>query len=188
LINSQPKIILIGGSAGSFQLLSRITSSIPSNFPHVIIIVSHRVKNIKKGFSEALGINSNLSVIEPEHNTPIKPGMIYVAPANYHLGTHSSNFELSTEPPIHNSRPSIDYTFQSFAHTYDNKTIGILLSGANTDGAHGLNLIKQKGGKTIVQSPEYSEFHTMPESAITLNAQNFIWEPEQIIEFLKELS
>ncbi len=187
-LNNSYKAVVIGGSAGSFQGISRILSGMPEDFPLPIIMCLHRLKHVRNGFIEALSIKSIKPVLEPYDKESIKKGKIYLAPANYHLCVELSHtFALSTEEMVNNSRPSIDITLESAAYAYKNKLIGILLSGANKDGALGMAQIKERGGITIVQDPEECMIDTMPRAALQATNIDHTLTVENIIYFLKEL-
>ena len=181
--------MVIGGSAGSFQGITKILSSIPENFPLPIIMCLHRLKHVRNGFIEALSIKSVKPVIEPYDKESIKRGKIYLAPANYHMYVELGHtFALSTESMVNNSRPSIDITLVSTAFSYKQKLIGILLSGANKDGAIGMKTIHEKGGITIVQEPSECLIDTMPTAALRITNIDYTLSIENIIKFLTELS
>jgi two-component system, chemotaxis family, protein-glutamate methylesterase/glutaminase len=187
-LHNQYKAITIGGSAGSFQVISRILSSLPATFELPIILCLHRLKHVRHGFVEALNIKSSTPLEEPHDKESIKKGKIYLAPANYHLSVELGNtFSLSTEDMINNSRPAIDITMDTAAYVYKNKLIGILLSGANKDGALGMKRIKDRGGLTIVQDPAECMIDTMPSAALSVTQIDYVLKVPQIIEFLLEL-
>ncbi|MCS6833548.1 MAG: chemotaxis protein CheB, partial [Flammeovirgaceae bacterium] len=124
----------------------------------------------------------------PYDKDTIKRGYVYLAPANYHLCIELGNtVALSSEELVNNSRPAIDLTFETAAYVFKDKLIGILLSGANKDGAEGMRYIKSKGGLTIVQDPEESMINTMPASAIARTKIDYILKVDEIIELLLEL-
>jgi len=182
------KFIIIGGSAGSFQIVTNILSSLPKNFSIPIFLCLHRLKHIKTGFVEALSIKSTIPIVEPNDKEHIRPGRIYLAPANYHMYIELGNtFALSTEEPVNHSRPSIDLSFFSAAYCYKNKLIGIILSGANRDGAEGLKAVKENGGIAIVQHPDECQVKTMTEAAIKLTTVDHILTSEQIIRYIQKL-
>ena len=188
-LNNTYKAIVIGGSAGSFQGIVRILSCLPPNFELPIILCLHRLKHVRNGFVEALSIKSTKPVIEPHDKESIKKGRVYLAPSNYHLSVELGNsFSLSTEEMINNSRPSIDVTLESAAYVFRHKLIGILLSGANSDGALGMKRIKDRGGLTIIQDPEECMIKTMPTAALNLTEIDYILNTEDITKFITELS
>ncbi|MFT5617049.1 MAG: two-component system chemotaxis response regulator CheB [Arenicella sp.] len=188
--NLSPKYraIAIGGSAGSFQPITNLLARLPKDFPLPIFLCLHRLKHVKHGFVEALSIKSTKPISEPFDKQPVKKGNVYLAPANYHLGLELGNaFFLSSEGLINNSRPSIDILFSSAAYAYRDKLIGILLSGANKDGAEGMAHIKKHNGLTVVQDPEDSMINTMPNSALNATEIDFVLTADGIIDFLLEL-
>ncbi len=188
-LSNQYKAIVIGGSAGSFQGIVKILSGLPENFELPIIMCLHRLKHVRNGFVEALSIKSIKPVVEPYDKENIKMGKVYLAPANYHMSCELGNsFSLSTEDMINNSRPSIDVTLESAAYVYKNKLIGILLSGANRDGAMGMKRIKDRGGLTLIQDPAECMMDTMPTAAAKLTEIDYSLKIDEIIEFLREVN
>jgi two-component system chemotaxis response regulator CheB len=183
------KAVVIGGSAGSFQGVTKILSQLPADFELPIIMCLHRLKHVRNGFVEALSIKSIRPVTEPSDKENIKKGGIYLAPSNYHLSVELGNsFSLSTEEMINNSRPAIDVTLETAAYVYRNKLVGILLSGANRDGAVGMMKIKQRGGLTIVQDPTECMIDTMPSAALQLTEIDHVLKVDEITNFLIELN
>lgn len=183
------KAIVIGGSAGSFQGVTRILSGIPKDFELPIIMCLHRLKHVRNGFVEALSIKSVKEITEPTDKESIKKGGVYLAPSNYHLSVELGNrFSLSTEDMVNNSRPAIDITLETAAYVYKQKLVGILLSGANRDGAIGMMKIRQRGGMTIVQEPEECMIDTMPKAALQLTEIDHVLKVDQILDFLIELN
>lgn len=181
------KAIIIGGSAGSFQVVTKILSSLSESFPIPILLCLHRLKHVRSGFVEALSLKSGIPIQEPNDKDQLKPGKAYLAPANYHMYVELANrIALSTEASVNHSRPSIDLSFITAASAYREKLVGIILSGANRDGAIGLKTVSDKGGLTIVQDPEECEVKTMTESALQLTEANHVYKTEQIIRFLSK--
>lgn len=188
-LHNRYKAVVIGGSAGSFQGIVKILSEIPSEFPLPIIMCLHRLKHVRNGFTEALSLKSIKQVVEPYDKENIKKGNIYLAPANYHLSIELGNyFSLSTEEMINNSRPSIDVTLGTAAYVYRDKLIGVLLSGANRDGALGMKSIKDRGGLTIVQDPQECMIDTMPSAALKATTIDHVLKVDDLVKFLKQLN
>lgn len=187
-LNNSYKAVVIGGSAGSFQGVVKILAQLPKGFPLPIIMCLHRLKHVRNGFVEALSIKSVVQVTEPNDKENIKKGSVYLAPANYHMSVELGNhFALSTEEMVNNSRPAIDITLGSCAFVYKDKLIGILLSGANKDGALGMKQIHDRSGLTIVQEPEECMIDTMPKAALAATEIDHVMKVDQIVGFLKEL-
>lgn len=187
-LNNSYKAVVIGGSAGSFQGVVKILSQLPKGFSLPIIMCLHRLKHVRHGFVEALSIKSVAQVTEPYDKEPIKKGGVYLAPANYHMSVEiGHSFALSTEEMINNSRPAIDITLGTCAYVYKDKLIGILLSGANRDGALGMKHIKERGGITIAQEPSECMIDTMPKAALAATKIDHVLKVDQIVQFLIEL-
>ncbi|MCW3806422.1 chemotaxis protein CheB [Plebeiibacterium marinum] len=182
------KSVVIGGSAGSFSIVSKILAGIKSDFRYPIIVCLHRLKHIRSGLLEGINLKSNLPVLEPFDKDNMEAGKVYLAPSNYHLFVEfDSTFSLSTEEVHNHSRPSIDYTFSSASTSFREKVIGIILTGANKDGATGMHEIHKKKGYTIVQDPLTCDVDTMPKAALQLFTPDQILSPDGIIEFLNNL-
>jgi two-component system chemotaxis response regulator CheB len=178
------KAVIIGGSAGSFQVVTKILNALPKAFPLPVLLCLHRLKHVRSGFVEALSLKSNIPIEEPYDKDSLKPGKAYLAPANYHMYIELANrIALSTEDTINHSRPSIDLSFITAANAYRDKLIGIILSGANKDGAFGLKKVHDNGGVAIVQDPKECEVKTMTESALQLTKVDFVYTTDQIISF-----
>ncbi|MBL0740873.1 chemotaxis protein CheB [Chryseolinea lacunae] len=187
-LNNSYKAVVIGGSAGSFQGVVKILAQLPKGFPLPIIMCLHRLKHVRNGFVEALSIKSVVQVTEPHDKENIKKGSVYLAPANYHMSVELGHtFALSTEEMVNNSRPAIDITLGSCAFVYKEKLVGILLSGANKDGALGMKHIHDRNGLTIVQEPSECMIDTMPKAALAATEIDYVMKVDQIVEFLKEL-
>ncbi len=182
------RALMIGGSAGSFQVVVKILNSLPQNFPMPVFLCLHRLKHVRSGFVEALSIKSKIPVVEPFDKETIKPGRAYLAPANYHMYIELGNkIALSTEEPVNHSRPSIDLSFNTASLAYREKLIGIILSGANRDGALGLKKVNEQGGLCIVQDPNECEVRTMTEASLQATEVDHVFSTEQIIQFLKSI-
>lgn len=185
---SDYKAIVIGGSAGSFAVVLKILSKLRPDFELPIIICMHRLKHIRSGLAENLDLKSNMKVVEPYDKERIEKGKVYLAPSNYHMFIEfDGTISLSVEEMNNQSRPSIDYTLSSAASAYREKCVGIILTGANKDGAKGLKDIADKKGFTIVQDPKTAEVDTMPKAALKLITPNLVLSPDGITDFLNKL-
>lgn len=182
------KAVVIGGSAGSFALVLKMLSNLDEQFSIPIIICMHRLKHVRSGLVESLRMKSKLPIIEPADKQKIEAGNVYLAPSNYHMFVEfDGTISLSIEELNNQSRPSIDYTLSSASVAFRDRCIGIILTGANKDGAKGLKDIADKKGFTIVQDPLTAEVDTMPKSALRLMTPDLILSPDGIIDFLNKL-
>lgn len=182
------EIVAIGASWGGLAAVEMLLSGLPQNFPLAIAIVQHRQRNTGKLLRELLQRHSLLPVIEVEDKQTIDPGHVYLAPADYHLLVEPGHFALSLEAPVLFSRPSIDILFQSAADAYTHKVIGIILTGANKDGAQGLATLKKRGGLAIVQEPTEAESNIMPLAAIAATSVDYILPLAKIAPCLIQLA
>lgn len=179
-------IVVIGGSAGSIEIIVSILKLLPKTFQPPIVLIIHRMKNITSDLHKILAKESGVKeIIEPDDKEPVRTGNIYLAPQNYHLLVEEDyTFSLDYSEQVNFSRPSIDVSFESIATLYKNKTLAILLSGANKDGTTGLTSVIEEGGMAIVQSPETAQYPAMPQSAIDINKSVLIQSPEQIVNYI----
>ena len=159
-------ILVVGTSWGGLNALRELVGALPADFRIPTILVQHRHRQSDHLLSTFLQERTRLEVVEVEDKMPIESGMLFVAPADYHLLIDRGVFELSTDPPVRYSRPSIDVTFYSAADAYGAATVGVVLTGANADGSRGLRRIFDRGGLALVQDPATAESPTMPSAAV----------------------
>lgn len=160
------EIVVVGTSWGGLHALRQLVSGLPADFTIPVVLVQHRHRQSDHLLSTLLQERSALSVSEVEDKTPIEAGRIYVAPADYHLLVDRDGFSLTTDAPVRYSRPSIDVTFYSAADAFGAGTIGVVLTGANSDGSRGLRRVHERGGTSIVQDPATAESPAMPAAAL----------------------
>jgi two-component system chemotaxis response regulator CheB len=168
--------------------MQTLLSGLPVDFPLPIVIVQHRGTGSETGLCEFLSQWSNIPVTEPEDKEPLRGGQAYLAPRDYHLLIENQTLALSTDPPVGFARPSIDVLFESAADEYQDRAIGVILTGANRDGARGLAAIKSRGGLTLVEDPVSAACREMPEAAIALTKPDWILPLEEIALCLHKLS
>jgi len=164
-----PKVeaIVIGGSAGAIEALSLILPALPRGFIPPIFITVHIPPTRPSLLATLFAEKCLLDVQEAEDKTPIEPGVIYFAPPDYHLLVESKGLlTLSVEEAVNYSRPAIDVLFESAADIYEDRLVGVILTGANHDGAEGLRQIVERGGAGVVQLPETAYAKEMPEAAL----------------------
>lgn len=160
------RLVAIGASAGGFQALTQILGRLPVDFGATIAIVQHRRPDESSLLSELLAQRTRLPVIEPFHGEPLRSGHVYIAPPDYHLLVEPGSVALSIDPPINWSRPSIDALFDSAAAAYGHRAIGVVLTGANADGADGAARLAQVRAPIIIQDPASAEASACPAAAL----------------------
>jgi len=160
-------LVVIGGSAGAIEVLQRTLRQLPSHFGPATAIVIHLPAEGPFLFADIFAREGGPKVKPAEDKEPIVGGTIYLATPDYHLLVEKNRtFALSQDERVHYSRPAIDVLFESAAEAYGSRLMGVILSGANADGAAGLKAIAQAGGITVVQSLESSEMVAMPAAAL----------------------
>lgn len=161
---------MIGCSAGGILALKELFGGLTKTLSCPIVVVIHRLKNVQSKLEDVLQNSSLCPIKEAIDKEPLEPNTIYLAPSDYHLLVErDQTFSLSASEKINFSRPSIDVTFTSVAEAYGARATGVVLTGANRDGANGLRIISQLGGKAIVQNPEEAHVDVMPRSALLLS-------------------
>jgi two-component system, chemotaxis family, protein-glutamate methylesterase/glutaminase len=180
-------IVVVGTSWGGLAALRTLVAGLPDSFQMAVTLVQHRHKDSDHLLRTLLQERSTLGVFEVEDKMPLEHGHIYVAPPNYHTLIEPGYFSLSTDAPVRFSRPSIDVTFASAADSYAHRTVGIVLTGANEDGAEGLRRISDRGGMAVVQDPDTAESRPMPEAARKAVPRARVMTLQGIAEFLAAL-
>lgn len=182
------KLIAIGGSAGSLQVVLKIFDYLDSNYSIPILLVLHRNINYPSSLEELLLHRTKLISKEVEEKEKIKPGCIYICPADYHvLVEDDQTFSLDVSEKVNFSRPSIDVVFKSASEVYKDQMVGMLLSGANADGADGLLFAKRNKSITVVQDPNEAEVPYMPQQAIKHSKPDHILNTNEMAGFLNSL-
>ena len=185
-----PELIVIGCSLGGMNALQIILSHLTERFCIPIVVAQHRHKKSNEGLPAYFRRQTDLKVVDAEDKQWIEPGHVYLAPADYHLLIERNGgrgeLSLSVEDAVRHSRPSIDVLFESAADAYTDCLIGIVLTGANDDGARGAARIKARGGIVIVQDPATAEAPAMPRGTIEAVQVDRILPLEQIAPFLVE--
>lgn len=181
------ELVVVGTSLGGLHALEVLLTGLPKGFPVSVAVVQHRHKDSENTLSFFLQQHSSLPLKEPEDKEAIVPGQVYLAPADYHLLVEPGSFALSTEAPVEYARPSIDVLFESAADAYAEKVIGVILTGANQDGAQGLAKIKAHGGLAVVQEPATAFSPTMPQAAIAAVRVDWILPLSSIAPFVVNL-
>ncbi|MFP5385818.1 MAG: chemotaxis protein CheB [Bacteriovoracia bacterium] len=187
-ILSKIDLFVIGTSAGGIDLLNKILPSFKRTFHYKVALVIHMPPEGPNLIPSLYKDSCLLDISEAIPGEEIKADHIYVSPVDYHLCVEpDETFSLSSEEPVNFSRPSIDLLFESAAYAYGKKVAGILLSGANEDGARGLKMIQDAGGVTIVQNPSDAEYEFMPESALKIMKPDLILSSDEIASLISNL-
>jgi two-component system chemotaxis response regulator CheB len=160
-------LVVIGGSAGAIDALGRILSGLTRDFAASVAIVIHLPAEGPNVLHEIFASPGSPTMKLAEDKEPISPGTIYFAPPDYHLLVEAGKtFALSQDDRVHYSRPAVDVLFESAAEAYGDRLMGVILSGANADGASGLRAVADAGGMTVVQALESAEMIAMPAAAL----------------------
>ncbi|MGF6289519.1 two-component system chemotaxis response regulator CheB [Paraburkholderia youngii] len=182
------ELVVIGGSAGGIEVLNVLLAALPARFAAAVMIVMHLPPDSPSYLVPALAHRCALPVLEPDAGELIQPGRVHVAPPGYHMLVEvDRTVALSTDAAVRFSRPSIDVLFESAAAVYGERLLAILLSGANDDGALGLERVRTLGGTAWVQDPASAGSAEMPRAAIARGAADAIFNPETLARRLAAL-
>jgi two-component system, chemotaxis family, protein-glutamate methylesterase/glutaminase len=180
-----PRLVVVGTSMGGLHALSVILSQLGADFALPIAVVQHRGTDGESAMlTSLLQLRCALPVSEANDKEPLMGGHVYLAPPDYHLLVDGGRFALSTEARVQHARPSIDVLFESAADVYAARTLGVVLTGANADGAAGSMRIKRRGGRVVAQDPTTAEAPEMPSAAIGAGAVDRVLRLEEIGRFL----
>lgn len=179
--------LIIGGSAGSLEVLLKVLPGLEQSLPFPIIIVLHRKPGNDNILTDLLNAKTVLKVKEAVEKEKIEPSTIYLAPPDYHLLIEKDQtFSLDASEKVNFSRPSIDVTFESAAAVYGENVVCLLLSGANNDGTSGLKIVNKKGGTCVVQNPETATVSYMPENALQ-NVTASVLNPDEMADYINKI-
>lgn len=182
------KAVVIGTSAGGMEALGLILTKLPSNFGTPILIVQHLSPQSDGYMARRFNEICHIAVKEADEKEKILSGTVYIAPANYHmLVENDETLSLTVDEKINYARPSVDVLFETASDTYKDKLIGIILTGANSDGSKGLKKIKERGGLVMVQAPHTAVASSMPEAAIKATHVDYVLTIDEIAKKLMEL-
>lgn len=183
------ELVAVGASWGGLRAIETVLGALPADFRPTVAIAQHRQNDGRDGVLERLlDGRCALPVCEAEDKQALAPGTVVVAPADYHLLVERGTASLSVDEPLHFSRPSIDVLLGSAADAYGERAAGIVLTGANADGAVGLAKIAARGGVAIVQDPATAERREMPDAALWATPEAHVMALEAIGPALVELA
>jgi two-component system, chemotaxis family, protein-glutamate methylesterase/glutaminase len=181
------KALVIGASAGGVQALSKLLPALPAGFAMPVMIVMHVPPRKGNALVELYEKKCALAVKEAEDKEPLEAGTVYFAPPDYHLLVETTEaLALSSDETINHSRPAIDVLFETAADAFGPALTGIILTGANHDGAAGLKAVSASGGLAIVEDPGTAEVATMPAAALAACPSARVMSLDQIIAHLQE--
>jgi two-component system chemotaxis response regulator CheB len=181
-------LVTIGASAGGVTALMDLLAPLPADYPLPVVAVLHLLPRRESQLGTVLASRLDLPVREARDKEPILPGTVYLASPDYHLLIEADrSFAFSSDPPVCFARPSIDVLMTSAADAYGAALAGVLLTGANMDGAEGMAAIRARGGLTIVQQPEDADVPTMPQAAIARSRPDQILPLRDIGRLLRRL-
>jgi len=178
-------LIVVGTSWGGLDAVSTLLDGLHEDVHQPIVVVQHRQHDANAATLLGLLQNHTRRVVDdPDDKTPLERDHVYVGPPDYHVLVEEGHLSLSTDAPVQFSRPSIDVLFESAADAYGPRAVGIVLTGANADGAAGLARIKDRGGVALVQDPATSRRREMPDAAIAATSADAVLPLEEIPAFL----
>jgi two-component system, chemotaxis family, protein-glutamate methylesterase/glutaminase len=178
-------LICIGASWGGLHAVGQVLGDLPPAVELPVVLAQHRSADSQDGgLAQLLSGQSTRRVLDAEDKMPLEPGHVYIAPPDYHLLVERGSLALSVDERIQFARPSIDVLFESAADAYASGVIGIILTGANEDGARGLARIKQSGGVALIQDPAGAARRTMPDAALAATAADAVLPLEAIGSFV----
>ena len=180
--------VVIGASAGGVEALSVILPALPATFQTPVFVVLHLTRERPSLLGEIFRARCAVPVREADDKEPIAAGTVYFAPPDYHLLIEEDgSLSLSSDDPVNFSRPSIDVLFESAAEVYGERLLGVILTGANSDGADGLAAIRRAGGVAVVQDPAEAQVRLMPQAALAKTRADYVLPLEQIAALLRTI-
>lgn len=188
IVARRPALVVVGGSAGAVEVLQRLTSALTTSFSPAMAVVLHLPPDSREVLHELLAAPSRPPMKVAEDKEPLAAGTVYFATPGYHLLVEGGGtFALSLDDLVHFSRPSIDVLFETAAEAYGDRVLGVVLSGANADGAEGLRAIAEAGGATAIQNPATAEAPAMPQAALKVCGDSYVADAAAIAQLLAAL-
>ena len=173
--------VVIGTSAGGVEALGVLLPLLPAGLGAPVFIVLHLPRERPSLLAGIFAPRCAVAVVEAEDKQPVEPGTIYFAPPDYHMLIDAGpQIALSSDEPVHHSRPSIDVLFESAADAYGSRLAGIVLTGGSADGSAGLAAIRRAGGITVVQQPAEAYAPFMVESALKGGPVDYVLSLQEI--------
>ena len=189
-VDSKPcGALIIGGSAGSLDVLLEIFPALRNDIGFPIVLVIHRKASNESLLTDLLKSRTTLEVSEAEEKEFLSPGKVFITPADYHmLIEEDQSISLDYSEKVNYSRPSIDVTFQSAAEVYREKLVCILLSGSNADGVEGLKSVNNFGGRVVIQNPNMAIMPYMPQQAVLNVKPHVILDSHDMADYINKLN
>jgi two-component system chemotaxis response regulator CheB len=181
-------LVVVGASWGGLEATGRLLSDLPPDFDPAVVIAQHRHPDSLPGtLQQLLQREVERPVLEAEDKQAIEPRHVYIAPPDYHLLVDRGSLALSVDDRVRYARPSIDVLFESAADAYRDRVVGIILTGANDDGARGLARIKELGGVAVIQEPATAARRALPDAAIAATVADAILPLEEIGAYVHQV-
>jgi two-component system chemotaxis response regulator CheB len=181
-------LVVVGASWGGLEVLREILGGLPGGLGAAVVIAQHRSPDSHPtAFRDLLGATTRLQVREADDKDELRPGTVFVAAPDYHLHVDEHSLSLSTDERVQFARPSVDVLFSSAAESHRERCVGVVLTGANADGAEGLARIVQLGGAAIVQDPNTATRGEMPRAALAAVPDARVCAVDEIAPALVEL-
>lgn len=181
--------LIIGGSAGSLDVLLEIFPALRSDIRFPIVIVVHRKPSNESLLTDLLKSRTALAVGEADEKEFLIPGKVFIVPADYHMLVEKDrSISLDYSEKVNYSRPSIDVTFQSAAEVFKEKLVCILLSGSNSDGVEGLKCVNSLGGRAVIQNPDTAIMPYMPQQGVLNVKPHIILDSHDMADYINKLN
>lgn len=178
------ELIVVGASLGGLSALQQLLRALPADFRLPLVVVQHRASG-SDDLASALQRECAVPIREVEDRDPLRPGAVYLAPADYHVLVDRGRLRLSTEARVLHARPSIDVLFESAAAAYGEGVLAVVLTGASRDGALGAQQVKARGGALVVQDPATAEARVMPAAALAGARADLVLRLDEIADVLR---
>jgi two-component system chemotaxis response regulator CheB len=180
-------VVAIGASTGGPRSLEMVLKGLPADLPAAAFITQHMPPGFTRSLAERLDKVCPIKVKEAVHGERVVESQVYLAPGGYHLLADKGVVSLSEAAPVNHVRPSVDVMMESLAKVYGRSVVGIILTGMGKDGSDGMAMIKEKGGKTIVQDPATAVIPGMPQAVIQRGLADKILPLDQIASTIELL-
>jgi two-component system CheB/CheR fusion protein len=181
-------IVGVGASLGGLEAFSRFLSVLPDNTGMAFVLIQHLHRHFPTALPNLLSSKTKMPVLEITNGISIQPNHVYTIPSQYYVSISDHQFNLTHRDKTKGANFAINHFFESLSKVHGDAAIGVVLTGMDSDGAAGLEVLKKRGGITFAQKEETAKEPSMPREAIATNCVDYVLSPEEIAQKLAKIS
>jgi two-component system CheB/CheR fusion protein len=181
-------VVAIGASAGGLEAFTELIRDVPQDTGMAFVLVQHLDPKQSSMLAELVARETKMPVTQVQDTEPIRPNTVYVIPPNKFMYVESQRLRLAPRAESRAGHMTVDYFMRSLAEEYGGRSIGVILSGTDSDGTLGMREIQAQGGVTFAQDETTAKYEGMPRSAVSAGVVDFVLPPKGIALELARIS